>query len=270
MLHGLYKGKISMHRTVMRLALVFMLFVPIAGYPGSFKVTPIKVYLEGDNKVTAIHVVNEGEESVTVQLEAMEWSQDEQGVDQYVTTKDLVIFPKIVSLGKAEDRIIRLGYQGRPAIARERTYRVYIQELPIQTPGQTGVVMATRFGVPVFIRPTQVTQEQEIQAVRMTAQGLHITIRNTGTQHVITTGITAIGLNETDAEVFMKSATGWYVLPGVARTFVLPVSQEECHSIRRVRVAVKVAGKVDIATLESTRAIDAPQCSSPTGESVTK
>ena len=69
-------------------------------------------------------MVNEGEESVTVQLEAMEWSQDANGVDQYFTTKDLVIFPKIVSLVKAEDRIIRLGYQGRPAIARERTYRI--------------------------------------------------------------------------------------------------------------------------------------------------
>lgn len=259
-----------MHQRVMRLALVFILFVPTTGYPGSFKVTPVKVYLEGDSKVTAIHLVNEGEESVTVQLEAMEWSQDEHGVDQYVTTKDLVIFPKIVSLVKAEDRIIRLGYQGRPATARERTYRVYVQELPIQTAGQTGVVMATRFGVPVFIRPTQITQEQEIQAVRMTAQGLHITVRNTGSQHVIATSITAIGLDETDAEVFMKSATGWYVLSGVSRTFVLPVSQAECHSIRRVRVAVKVAGKVDLATLERARAIDALQCSSPTGESVTK
>ena len=259
-----------MHRTVMRLALVCMLLVPIAAYAGSFKVTPVKVYLEGDSKVTAIHVVNEGEESVTVQLEAMEWSQNEQGVDQYVTTKDLVIFPKIVSLGKAEDRIIRLGYQGRPAIARERTYRIYVQELPIPTPGQTGVVMATRFGIPVFIRPAQVTQEQEIQAVRMTAQGLHITIHNTGTQHVMATGITAVGLDGTDAEIFVKSATGWYVLPGVSRTFVLPVTQEECRSIRRVRVAVKIAGKFDIVTLESARPIDAPQCSSPTGESVSK
>ena len=130
--------------------------------------------------------------------------------------------------------------------------------------------MATRFGVPVFIRPTQATQEQEIQAVRMTAQGLHITVRNTGTQHVIATGITAIGLDETDAEIFVRSATGWYVLPGVSKTFVLSVSQKECLSIRRVRVAVKVAGKVDIATLESARAIDALQCSSPIGESVTK
>lgn len=259
-----------MQYTVIRLALVFILFVPIAGYAGSFKVTPIKVYMEGDSKVTAIHVVNEGEEKVTVQLEAMEWSQDANGVDQYVTTKDLVIFPKIVSLVKGEDKIIRLGYQGRPAIDRERTYRVYVQELPIPVPGQTGVAMATRFGIPVFIRPAKVTQEQDIQAVRMTGQGLHITIHNTGTQHVMATGITVVGLDGTDAEVFVKSGTGWYVLPGVSRTFVLPVSQEECHATRRVRVAVKIADKVDIATLERTMAIDAPQCSSPTGESVTK
>jgi len=71
-----------MQYTVIRLALVFILFVPIAGYAGSFKVTPIKVYMEGDSKVTAIHVVNEGEEKVTVQLEAMEWSQDANGVEQ--------------------------------------------------------------------------------------------------------------------------------------------------------------------------------------------
>ena len=122
---------------------------------GTFKVIPIKIYFEDNQKTQTLTLRNEGDEPETLQFETMEWSQDAQGQDTYVPTKAIVLFPKIVTVAAHSDILIRLGYQGPPATNQERTYRIYMTELPVSKPGQATLQMTMRLGVPVFISPAQ-------------------------------------------------------------------------------------------------------------------
>lgn len=119
---------------------------------GSFTVTPIKLYLSKERKTTTIRVKNNAKEKVTVQVRGVSWSQDEDGKDRFEPTKEIVFFPKIFPLEPEEERILCLGYQGEwPGV--EKTYRIFLDELPVKRPGKTGLKMALSIGIPVFISP---------------------------------------------------------------------------------------------------------------------
>ena len=110
--------------------------------------TPIRLDLGKDAKSSVITVTNEAEEKLNVQMKAMEWSQDADGKDVYTDTSDIIFFPKIMTIEKKEDRIIRVGIKAL-AVLREKTYRLFVEEIPEPKKAQgTSVAIAIRFGVP--------------------------------------------------------------------------------------------------------------------------
>lgn len=219
---------------------VAFLLIPTLSWPGAFKVTPIKVFLEAKTKTTSFTITNEGEEPITVEISAVSWGQSETGVDQYDATKDLVVFPKVVTLNKGEERLIRLGNQSRTGGEREAAYRIFAKELPVTKPGEIGLRMALQMSIPVFVAPLKQKKKHEILDSQLSDGKIAFTIRNDGNVHLQVGKILAKGLDEGGVEIFSQEASGWYVLAGKSRRFAINVSREECLRAKRIRIEADV------------------------------
>jgi fimbrial chaperone protein len=234
---------------VIRSFVIFFLILPSLAYSGSFKAVPVKLFFNPGTKSTVLRVTNEGGEKVTVQLDAREWRQDENGEDVYEETRDIVFFPKMADIDKGEERIVRVGYQGQRVLSREKTYRLFLQELPATRPGEMALKFALRMGIPIFIKPQKETMEWTIGGVELSEGNLTVRVKNSGNIHFFVSKIMATGLDDSGKTVFSREMKGWYALTGASKLFAMAVSREECLSANAIKVAVEVEKTGKEATL---------------------
>src|SRR5512141_2213007 len=111
------------------IALIYTILIPALADAGEWRVTPIRLDLGREAKTGVLTVANDGDDKLQVQMNAMEWTQDANGKDVYTETKDIIVFPKIMILNGKEEKILRAGIK-MPAATKEKTYRLFIQEIP--------------------------------------------------------------------------------------------------------------------------------------------
>jgi fimbrial chaperone protein len=206
---------------------------------GSFKAIPVRLAIDAKSKTTVLKIVNEGEEKVTVQLEAKSWEQDEYGKDIYQETEDIVFFPTMANIEKGETRIIRVGYNGKVG-PREKTYRLFMQELPVSTPGEMALKFALTLSIPVFISPEKEVKNWAAEVAGLAEENLKVMVNNHGNSHIIVSKIRAVGLDQSGAEVFAKEAAGWYNLAGKARMYPVGIPHKECLKASTIKVETTI------------------------------
>jgi len=103
--------------------------LPAIAWAGEWRVTPIRLDLGKDAKNSAVTVFNRVGERLQVQMDAMEWTQDAEGKDRYKETRDILFFPRIMIFDRKGEKILRAGIK-IPAIEKEKTYRLFIEEIP--------------------------------------------------------------------------------------------------------------------------------------------
>lgn len=222
------------------LVLFSFLLLPHLTSASSFKVTPVKLFFNPGTKTDVIRISNLGDNTLTVQLNAKKWTQDPTGLDQYEATKDIVFFPKIVTIDREEERIIRVGYQGKMDAASEQTYRLFLQELPVIKPGEVALKFALTMGVPIFIEPVKEIKKSSIEGLSFSKGILNVKIKNNGNRHFIVGEITASGLDGRGKGIFKTSGKGWYVLAGAEKTFQVNIPESDCQKASKLDVTVEV------------------------------
>lgn len=232
--------------------------VPLIAEAGSFKAVPVRLYLDARTKTAVLKVTNDGDEKVTVQLEAVSWAQDSEGKDIYEPTKDIVFFPKIADIEKDQEKIIRVGYEGKKAeaSAAEKTYRLFVQELPVSKPGEVAIKMAIRLGLPVFVAPEKAVKQGVIEKMDISEGSLRVRVRNKGNSHIIIGRIKAKGIDEAGADAFAAESAGWYVLAGGARVFAVDVAKTDCLKAKEI----KVEAEADKAVISGSLNVDKNLC----------
>jgi fimbrial chaperone protein len=217
-----------------------LLLLPAAALAGSFRVVPIKVFMDARSKTAVLRVTNDGSEKVNVQISTKAWSQAESGRDEYKDTKDIIFFPRMADIRPGEERIIRLGYKGK-ALLREKTYRLFVEELPVSEPGEEmALKFALRLSVPIFIKPAKEVRKSSMEGAELKDGMVLVKVRNKGNSHFIVKKIKATGLDSSGAEVFSEDMGGWYVLSGLTRTYALGVPEKECLKATKIKVSVEV------------------------------
>jgi len=229
---------------------------PFGAMGSSMKVVPTRVSFDDRSETAVLTLTNEGKDKITVQLDAKSWDQDEQGADRYSETRDIVFFPKILEVEPATERIIRIGYQGEFTPASERTYRIFLQELPVTKPGEMTLKFAITFSIPIFIQPSMEHSDVAIEEVSQELGQLHVKVRNGGNTHVVVNGITLKGLDAVGQEVFLSEMRGWYLLSNKSKTYELQIPEDGCSQAAEIEVEVQ-AGSDTVATLVDA---DAGQC----------
>jgi len=240
------------------LAVAFLL-VPCAALAGSFRAVPIKVRMDARNKTAVLKVTNDGAEKVTVQITAKEWYQGEKGRDLYRDTKDIIYFPRMADIKAGEERIIRLGYKGKASL-REKTYRLFVEELPVTEPGEAmALKFALRLSVPIFVAPPKEVRKVSIEGAELKDGTVVVRVRNSGNTHLVVRKVRASGVSASGDEVFSKDMGGWYILSGLTRPYGLGVPEKGCLEAAKISVTVE-AGK---ETLERAVSVDRAACKSP-------
>ena len=230
--------------------LFFTFLTPLMA--GQFGVSPIRIDLGRNAKSGAITVTNDEQaDTLRAQLRLFEWTQGAGGKDEYKEVEDLVYFPRLMALEKGEQKVVRVGLR-TPAVEREKTYRLFIEELPPPpAPGGARVAISVRFGVPIFVKPAKEEASGEIDKIDMVKGVLRVGVRNIGNVHFTINSITAAS-----GAAFSKEASGWYLLAGAEREHTIELPAAACTALKQIDVTVKT----DKLELKKTLDVNAAMC----------
>lgn len=202
---------------------LLVLFVAAAGVQAAeISVRPLGLTLTAEQPVRTFTVANPGADPVTVQIEALAWSQPED-TDALTSTRELLITPPIVEIPPSESQLVRVGLRREPEPDRELAYRVRFSEVPPPPePGFTGLVVALQISVPVFVSPPGATAPEAHWNARMNDNGgLELTVANRGNAHLKVTEVAVSG----GGEQIGGGKKLVYVLPGSSQSFTVPVER---------------------------------------------
>lgn len=221
---------------VLFLAINFIGMTPVNA--SSFRAMPLRLYLNSKDNTEVLKVMNEGDEKVAVQISVKEWSQDGGGKDQYSDTDKLIVFPKMTSIEAGAEKVFRVGYRGGEIID-EKTYRIFVQELPVSKPGESALKFALNLSLPVFVSPQNMQSVWAAHVVGIKQEALQVQVENSGNSHLMVNKIKAVGLDTKGKEVFSEEISGWYTLSGATRTFEVPVPYQKCLQASKVNIEIE-------------------------------
>lgn len=219
-----------------------------------FSVTPIRAELKPGAMSETITVTNDGTARLRLAVKLSEWTQDTSGKDVYTDSGDLVYFPRQMDVEPGAKRLVRVGAKS-PGAAIERTYRLFIEEIPEPAPagGPAAVNFYFRFGVPVFLPPAVPRPEPEVGAPTLKKGKLSVVVKNAGNQHFRLNKVTI----QDNSGAYAQDVAGWYSLAGSTRTYTVDLPPDACRKARTFSVKLEGEG----ISLDRTLNVDPASCS---------
>ena len=210
-------------------------------FAGSFGVAPTRVDLGRGARSSLIEVSSDDTRKLSFQARLSRWQQDAAGKDEYAESQDLIFFPPLFSVNPGDKRVIRVGLKAGEPIATETAYRLFIEEIPEPSPATSGseVKVVLRFGVPIFIAPAGAKPEFVVEAVEPVAGKVSMRVRNAGN---VSAKFETVKILREGA--VLAEATGWYVFPGVTRTFEVPLGAARCAAGDALEAVAQAEGVV--------------------------
>jgi len=216
---------------------------PATAIAGDFSVAPIRMFLGANRKADVVTIKNNGTNPLRFEIQPKEWTQDADGKDVYAETGDLLVFPRLMTLRGGEDRDIRVGMK-IPRGNIERTYRVFINELPppVQpgaSNGAANVGFLINFGLPVFFAPIKPVSQLKVEDVSLAGDQVNVRLANTGNIFQFVEEMTIVGLDASGAELFREPIVDRYLLAGSVKSYTASVPAEKCKTLAVVSFSVR-------------------------------
>ena len=221
----------------------------------SFTVNPIRVSLSGKSQSALLTLQSQSNEEIRFKVLVQEWKQSPQGEMQLKDTKDIVVYPGLLTLAPNEERKLRIG-STVPAGTVERSYRVFVEELPPlkapQTASKSEVKVLTKMGVPIFVSPAKPMAAGTVEGMALAKGKLAFTVKNTGNVFFLVQSVRVKALTSAGASTFEKNVEGWYVLAGGTRVWEVEIPKDACAKSKSLTVEVHsaevdVSGHMDVA-----------------------
>lgn len=212
----------------------------------TYTVNPTRVYLNARAASALVTLKNESIEPLRMQVKVQGWAQGLDGEMQLSATEDLIVFPALLTLKPGEERKIRVATTV-PFGAVEKTYRIYVEELPPTTEEKAegaSVKILTRMGVPVFLQPARPQAAALLREVSLSNGRLTFQLVNSGNSHYLPTSVTVRGFAASGAAVSDWPVNAWYVLAGGARAFSVALDTPGCERVRSLLVEVAIGETV--------------------------
>lgn len=238
---------------------ISLCLAPSRAFSADFTVNPITLFFDAKQKTTVLTIANNSDQPLTLQVTTVAWSQDNEGKDVYSPTGDIIVFPKIFTVEKGQQRLVRIGARVSPA-SKERTYRVYMEEVkPSEGEELRGAMLTTlmKVGVPVFISAVKALPEGKIDKAGISNGALSFSVVNKGNLHFMMRGVKVEGFDKEGTQVFRKDFSGWYLLSEMIRKFSAEVPREICKKMTTLKIEVTT----DILSLRESLSVLPEMCS---------
>src|SRR6476619_2605511 len=148
------------------IAIVTLLIAPQAASASKFTVTPTEVNLSTSATSALVTLRNNSKSPLRFEVTLVSWSEDEHGQMALNPSSDVQFFPKLVELSAGASRNIRIGIKAGTARDVERSFRLFVEELPTHAAAATNAVaLRTKIGIPVFGRPAKPSRTAAIDGV---------------------------------------------------------------------------------------------------------
>lgn len=226
------------------IGLAFLMGAISTATAGSFAVSPVRATLSSKQPAASLVVRNSGPEPTVVQLEVVGWSQEE-GKDIYAPTKEILATPPIFTVPPGGSQVVRVGLRRNPDAQRELTYRLFLQEVPIPKPDQSGLRVVLRVGIPVFVNPAvAVAPVLRWQAAHTPDGALKLSLTNSGNAH-IQVAKSSLTL-ASSAQTLMSHDVAAYVLPGQSRDWILKPASMPARG-----TALRISAQTDAGEMQT-------------------
>lgn len=212
------------------------LLAPNFAAAADWNIDPVRVELSPEQQTAAIIVRNDSDQPSSMQIQAVVWSQVD-GQDVYTPTRELLVSPPVVTIAPKSDQVIRVALRRPADPTRELTYRINLQELPAQpAPEFTGVHVALRIGLPVFVQPKtgEAKPKMTWSVSRMPDNSLKVGVQNQGNAHVQISDF-ALYASGSDQPITGEAGSR-YVLAGQSQQWLLKTSPSARIADGRLRL----------------------------------
>lgn len=187
---------------------------------GSLKVYPVRLELTRQEPVRTMTIHNESPEPSRVQLRVYAWRQQD-GEDVFEETRDVLANPALFELPAQGQQIARFGLRTSPG-ATEKSYRVFLEEVPTDRPTKAGEVRTLlRISIPIFVPAPDAAPRLTWRASPAGPRQMSLAIRNDGKAHV---QLNRLSLMQPGGGRIGGADISVYLLPGTARQLLLDVS----------------------------------------------
>lgn len=199
---------------VLAVALIF--FSGLVAADG-LAVNPIRLELEPGQRTGSLNITNDSNETKVLQVTAKRWTQ--QGDESvYEPATDVIATPVLFRIPPKSRQLVRVGFVQLPEqITEERTYRIYLTEVPEGEKTGNHVRFLLRLGIPLFLPPRD---SHDQLAWHLLPQGegiLKLSVANKGNRHVRLQGIQ---LHDRQGMIAEHSSLD-YLLSGSSRSWLL-------------------------------------------------
>ncbi|QHI98829.1 fimbria/pilus periplasmic chaperone [Xylophilus rhododendri] len=192
---------------------------------GSLAVNPVRLTLATGQTAAALTVRNDGAAPALVQLETLDWSQQD-GSEVLAPSRELLATPPIFTVAPGASQVVRVGLRSA-AVPRavERSFRLLLKEIPPPPQADArGLQMALHLSLPVFLQPVGTAKPiLQWEAARQGAQ-LRLSARNAGNTHVQISKVALQGID------WPPKTAAAYLLAGQRREWLIarevPVGSE--------------------------------------------
>lgn len=195
-----------------------LLALPASVAAMTLKIFPVLVVLSPEEPVQTMTIENSSNAPARVQVRVQAWRQ-EGGKDVFSDTRDVLANPASFEIAPGEAQITRFGMRTTPG-ATERSYRVFLEEVPGSRPRAPGEVQTLlRVSIPIFVPAKANVGKLSWTTWPGPAGKMVLAIRNEGTAHVhfhriaLSRGGKALG----------GQAMSLYLLPGASQRVEMDV-----------------------------------------------
>ena len=205
---------------------------------GTLRVGPTRIDLSVRHPVVLLEVQNVSDSATLAQIDTFTWAQAGAG-DVLLPTTDLITTPLVLSLAPGETRFVRVGLRQPNQADSERSYRLFVREVPPAFVASTGLQFALRIGVPVFALPVDAGRGAPVRSSELSWRWLPdiqhcmtVQIVNPAPRHE---RVLAAEMLSRGGEVLWRAADPAYILAGSRRTLppaVCPPSIVEVATLR--------------------------------------
>jgi fimbrial chaperone protein len=210
-------------------------------FSAGLNVSPVQVALTPEDPRALISLRNEGPAEARYQITAVTWGEDPEKGMVLAPTQDIVFFPALLTIGPGETKNVRIGTAAPFFGQIEKTYRVFVEELPAAEKPQAkpAVRVLTRVGIPVFVAPVKAVSSRRLSPLNIGAGKAVVDVQNGGTVHFRVESVRLEGRGAKGEKAFETQLAGWYVLAGGHKPYELEIPKDGCALARKLVVFVK-------------------------------